>query len=98
LGKPEVSGEHDALEIVLTPDLPPYGRQYRLLPKGLGAFPNLPRVTPAAASDSLAAMLQDLGVGECHAGEAEQADRLLMEPLVRALEINGIKVPRSSGR
>ena len=98
LGKPEVSGGHDALDIVLTPDLPPYGGHYRLMPKCLGAFPNLPRVTPAATSDSLAAMLQDLGVRECHAGEIGQADRLLMEQLVSALETNGTELRKGQDR
>lgn len=98
LGITEASDERDALEIVLMPDLPPYGGQYRMLPKGLGAFPNLPRIVPAAASDSLAAVLRNLGVGECHAGESGQVDPLFARQVVGALEINGIQLPTGRGR
>lgn len=56
--------ETDVLEILLVPDLPPYAGQYRLLPKGLGAFPNLPRCGPRTTADSLAGLLGALGIVE----------------------------------
>ena len=56
--------ESDVLEIALVPDLPPYAGQYRLVPRGLGAVPNLPRCGPTTPAESLAALLNELGVRE----------------------------------
>lgn len=60
----ESPDESDALEILLVPDIPPYAGQYRLVPQGLGAVPNLPRCGPTTTADSLTALLNDLGVME----------------------------------
>lgn len=57
--------EPDMLEILLVPDLPPYAGQYRLVPKGLGSFPNLPRCGPRTTTDRLADLLDTLGIVEC---------------------------------
>jgi len=66
-------GERDMLEIALVPDLPPYAGQYRLVPRGLGAFPNLPRCGPGITADGLADLLDVLGIVECGGREAEPA-------------------------
>lgn len=87
IGKPATT--YDVLDISLTPDLPPYCGQYRLLPRGLGAFPNLPRVDPVTAPDRLAALLKNLNVGECLVGNDEQVDSALIERIGKALRING---------
>lgn len=90
LGVTEGATASDVLEIALLPDLPPYGGQYRLLPRGLGAFPNLPRLDPRTTSDGLAALLKDIDIGECRAGNAGQADSMLIESIGRALKMNAI--------
>jgi hypothetical protein len=56
--------EPDVLEILLVRELPPYADQYRLVPKGLGAFPNLPRCSPRTTADRLAYLLDTLGIVE----------------------------------
>jgi GT2 family glycosyltransferase len=60
----EAPGECEDLEILLVPDLPPYAGQYRLVPRGLGAVPNLPRCGPTTTTDSVAALLDVLGIRE----------------------------------
>lgn len=55
----------DVLEIMLVPDLPPYTGQYRLVPKGRGAFPNLPRCAPGTKADKLADLVATLNIVEC---------------------------------
>lgn len=66
----EPRDESNVLDILLVPDLPPYVGQYRLVPKGLGAFPNLPRCGPSTMADSVASLLDDLGIEECRRGDA----------------------------
>lgn len=61
----ETPPEPDVLEIGLVPDLPPYAGQYRLVPRGLGAFPNLPRCDARTKAQGLADLLGTLGVVEC---------------------------------
>jgi len=61
----ETPTDPDVLEITLVPDLPPYAGQYRLVPKGLGAFPNLPRCDRRTKAERLAGLLDMLGVVEC---------------------------------
>lgn len=56
------TGSQDVLEIELVPDLPPYMGQYRLVPKGIGAAPNLPRCGPLTSSRDLALLFGELGV------------------------------------
>ncbi len=48
----DTAGDRDVLEIALVPDLPPYAGQYRLVPRGFGAVPNLPRYGPATTAES----------------------------------------------
>lgn len=72
----------DVLEIVLVPDIPPYAGQYRLVPQGLGAVPNLPRCGPATTADGLAALLNDLGIVECDRGNGGE--------IAAALTIDGV--------
>lgn len=60
--------ENNVLDVSLVPDLPPYAGQYRLVPKGLGAFPNLPRCRLGPLTDEVAALLCDLGIEEGCAG------------------------------
>lgn len=74
LETPEVEcrDERNVLDILLVPDLPPYAGQYRLLPKGLGAFPNLPRFSLGSVTDDLAGFLYDLGIEECRGGTRTQ--------------------------
>lgn len=83
--------ERDVLEIVLVPDLPPYDGQYRLVPKGLGAVPNLPRCGSTTTVDSLAALLRDLGILECGGGDRGEVAAMLDGKLYRALERRGIR-------
>jgi GT2 family glycosyltransferase len=66
-------GKRDMLEIALVPDLPPYAGQYRLVPRGLGAFPNLPRCGPGTTAEGLADLLSVLGIVECGGREVEPA-------------------------
>lgn len=61
----ETPPDPDVLEIMLVPDLPPYAGQYRLVPKGLGAFPNLPRCNPRTKADRPVDLLGTLGIVEC---------------------------------
>lgn len=86
------AGDVDVLEILVVPDLPPYAGQYRLVPKGLGAFPNLPRCGPATTVDSLAALLNDLGIVECGDGNREEVAAVLGGRLCRAMEKCGIRL------
>jgi len=77
---------HDVLEIVLVPDIPPYAGQYRLVPQGLGAVPNLPRCRPTMKADSLAALLSDLGIVEFGAGDGGATAAALSAKLRGAME------------
>jgi GT2 family glycosyltransferase len=76
----------DVLEIVLVPDIPPYAGQYRLVPQGLGAVPNLPRCGPTTKADSLAALLSDLGIVEFGGGNGGPVAAALSGKLHRAME------------
>lgn len=92
LGAAEVDppDERDVLDILLVPDLPPYAGQYRLLPKGLGAFPNLPRCGPSTSADSLAGLLDVLGIEECCGGRGE-ASTEVSGNFYKAVKRNGIR-------
>lgn len=79
------------LEIVLTPDLPPYRGQYRLIPAGGGAHPNLPRVGPTSPVSDLSTVLQELGIRECVVGQTSAGDRPLFGPLKEACRRAGIE-------
>lgn len=68
LAKSAPPDERDVLEILLVRDIPPYTGQYRLVPQGLGAVPNLPRCGPTTTADGLAALLNDLGIVELGGG------------------------------
>lgn len=83
--------ESDVLEILLVPDIPPYAGQYRLVPKGLGAVPNLPRCGPTTTADSLAALLNDLGILEYGGGNREEVATVLGGRLYSAMERSGIR-------
>ncbi len=85
------AGDVDVLEILVVPDLPPYAGQYRLVAQGLGAFPNLPRCGPATTVDSLAALLNDLGIVEWGGGNEEVA-AVLGGRLCCAMEKCGIRL------
>lgn len=78
--------ERDVLEILVVPDIPPYGGQYRLVPKGFCAVPNLPRFGPATPTDGLAALLNDLGVLEDGRGNRGVVAAVLGRRLYSALE------------
>ena len=91
IGAAPTPSERDVLEIELVPDLPPFAGQYRLVPKGIGAAPNLPRFGPSMTTDSLATLLQDLGIRECRAGETGKAASALSERICQALEISSIR-------
>ncbi len=82
----ETPGERDVLDILLVPDLPPYAGQYRLVPQGLGAVPNLPRCGPTTTPDSLAALLSDLGIVEFGGGKGGAAAAALSRKLQGAME------------
>lgn len=84
----ETSEKRDALEIELVPDLPPYAGQYRLIAKGFGAVPNLPRCGPMTTVADLAALLSDLGIREYREGKPEKAAAVLSGRIRLALEIN----------
>jgi len=91
MGASPTPSEQDVLEIELVPDLPPYAGQYRLVPKGIGAAPNLPRCGPTTTPESLAALLQDIDIRECHAGETGKAGAASIESIRQALKMNGIR-------
>jgi len=91
----ETPEERDVLELLLVPDIPPYAGQYRLVPKGLGAAPNLPRCCSTTTTDSLAALLNDLGVLECAGGNEGEATNLIGGRLYGAMERNGIRMERA---
>ncbi len=59
-----------ALAIELVPDLPPYAGQFRLVPVGIAATPNLPRSGRFQSAVQLAGLLRDLGIQLFHEGEA----------------------------
>ena len=82
----------DVLEIVLVPDIPPYAGQYRLVPQGFGAVPNLPRCGPTTNLDSLAALLSDLGIVEFGGGNAEAVAAAL------SVKLNGAMARNANGR
>jgi len=52
--------------------LPLYAGQYRLVPRGLGAFPNRPRSGPSPTAHSLEGLLDDLGIQEADGGHRIQ--------------------------
>jgi len=83
--------EHDVLDILLVPDLPPYAGQYRLVAKGLGAVPNLPRVGPTTPASDLATLLDDLGILECSGEIRGKGVALLCGRIRSALKMNGIR-------
>lgn len=56
----DTAADRDVLDISLVPDLPPYGGQYRLVPRGFGAVLNLPRYGPATTAESLMALMNEL--------------------------------------
>jgi GT2 family glycosyltransferase len=60
----DTAEERDVLDIALVPDLPPYAGQYRLVPRGFGAVPNLRRCGMAMTAESLAALLDELDAYE----------------------------------
>jgi GT2 family glycosyltransferase len=91
----ETPEERDVLELLLVPDIPPYAGQYRLVPKGLGAVPNLPRCGSTTTTDSLAALLNDLGILECAGGNEGEATTLLGGRLYGAMERNGVRMERT---
>lgn len=84
--------ERDVLEIVLVPDIPPYAGQYRLVPQGFGAVPNLPRCGPTTNLDSLAALLSDLGIVEFGGGNAGAVAAAL------SVKLNGAMARNANGR
>lgn len=90
LGISEGPAPVDVLEIVLMPDLPPYGGQYRFLPLGAGAYPNLPRIGLTPSIADLVAFLQDLGVRECRAREGGSGYPPFMRDLEEVCRRNGI--------
>lgn len=83
--------DRDVLDILLIPDLPPYAGQYRLVARGLGAVPNLPRCGPTTTDDSLAALLNDLGIQECAAGSRGEIAAVLGGKFYSAVERSGIR-------
>ncbi len=91
----ETPEERDVLELLLVPDIPPYAGQYRLVPKGLGAAPNLPRCCSTTTTDSLAALLNDLGILEFAGGNEGEATTLFGGRLYGAMERNGIRMERA---
>lgn len=80
----------ELLEIVLTPDLPPYRGQYRLIPTGSGAYPNLPRCSQTSPVSYLVTVLEGLGVQECVVGEESDAIQPLLSLLREACRGCGV--------
>lgn len=77
-----------AIEVVR--DLPPYSGQFRLVPKGVGATPNLPRCGPSFGTSDLALLLRGLGVTEFQDGAEETEAIAWGREIRRALEISGV--------
>ena len=88
---PPVAPPADVLDVELVPDLPPYTGQYRLVPRGFGAVPNLPRWGRSTTTTVLASMLKELGVQEFLGGKAGAAFYRWNGPVRRALEMTGIR-------
>jgi GT2 family glycosyltransferase len=82
----------DVLDIVLTPDLPPYADLYRLVPAGAGAYPNLPRIGPASSAVELSSFLQNLGIREFAVGFGGRSVLPLQACLEEACQRNGIEM------
>lgn len=61
--------ERDVLDIMLAPDLPPYAGQYRLVPRGIGAVPNLPRFSPSTSVEGLMHLLNEIGIDPPEEGQ-----------------------------
>lgn len=91
LGITEAPARRDALEIVLTPDLPPYEGQYRLVPAGVGAYPNLPRVRPTSTTLEIGTFLRDLDIGECQVRKGAEDDPPWLGRLEEACRRGGVK-------
>lgn len=87
---PPVAPPADVLDVELVPDLPPYAGQYRLVPRGFGAVPNLPRLERSATTAVLASMFKELGIQEFRGGMAGAAFYRRNGRVRRALEMNGI--------
>ena len=98
LGSIETPGGCDVLELLLVPDLPPYAGQYRLVATGHGAVPNLPRCGTTTTVDSLAGLLNELGILEYVGGTGEEAASVLGRRLYSAVERNRIRRERSAHR
>ncbi len=81
----------DVLEIILAPDLPPYEGQYRLLPLGVGACPNLPRIGPASSGAEIGAFLRDLGIRECQIGDISKDGLRWLGRLEEVCRHNGVE-------
>jgi GT2 family glycosyltransferase len=81
----------DMMEIVLTPDLPPYGDRYRLVPAGAGAYPNLPRLGRRSSTLEMSACLRSLGVRELHVGPGAGPDPGWLGRLEEACRRGGIE-------
>ena len=90
LGAAPTPSQGDVLDIELVPDLPPYAGQYRLVPKGFGGAPNLPRWRPSTTTNFLASVLEDLGVRQFHDGKAGGASNMWSGRLRRALDMNRV--------
>ena len=80
----------EVLDIELVADLPPYGGQYRLVPKDFGAVPNLPRWGPTTETSVIASLLENLGVRQVQDGKAGEVSDPLNGRIRRALDMNGL--------
>jgi len=84
-----VTATPEVIDIDLVPDLPPYAGQYRLVAKGIGATPNLPRCGPSMSSPELARLFEDLGIQQFSEERAGAATVIWGGRVRRALELIG---------
>lgn len=89
LGATGIPGTTDAIDIDLVADLPPYARQFRLVAKGIGPTPNLPRCRPSMSSPELAGLFEQLGIQEFSEGRARAASGAWGGRIRRAMELIG---------